>query len=220
MNTEKAQGENDLGKEYMRISENEAIYYDEVGLWDKLETISGYLLIISGLLTFLFFMSLPMETLDSLITNYPLHFYSFLISACLLIFSLLVSWLSDKKLSRIESELGLPREERLYLRVYETYINVRSYLEESNLRRKQYFRKLALENVEEVVEIVEGWKYGDIPLIRNLIGDQIDLFKNNLGRLVLSNVAKGDEKALTEFLKYFLIFVDMFFLHQLRDLVN
>ena len=42
------------------------------------------------------------------------------------------------------------------------------------------------------------WKYGNIRLVRNLIGDQIDLFKNNLERLVLSNVAKGKETTLKE----------------------
>lgn len=52
-----------------------------------------------------------------------------------------------------------------------------------------------------MTENVEGWKYGNIRLIADLIGDKIDLLKDNMKRLVLSNVAKGDDETLKKISK-------------------
>lgn len=104
--------------------------------------------------------------------------------------------LSEKKVNQIKTELGLSETENLFLSAYETHRNINGYLDEPNVRRKTYFRKLALENAREMVAIVEGWRYGNIPLTRKFFGDKIDLLKDNLRRLVLSNVAKGNEEVL------------------------
>jgi len=71
-----------------------------------------------------------------------------------------------------------------------------------------------------LTENVEGWKYGNIRLIADLIGDKIDLLKDNMKRLVLSNVAKGDDGTLKKSLKYSLNSVSIFILHQSRNLTN
>ena len=52
-----------------------------------------------------------------------------------------------------------------------------------------------------MTENVEGWKYGNIRLIADLIGDKIDLLKDNMKRLVLSNVANGDDETLKKISK-------------------
>lgn len=71
-----------------------------------------------------------------------------------------------------------------------------------------------------MTENVEGWKYGNIRLIADLIGDKIDLLKDNMKRLVLSNVAKGDDETLKKSLKYSLNSASIFILHQSRNLTN
>lgn len=189
----------DLEIEYVRISKNEEIYLDEIGLWDKLGNIGRYSMFITFSLFIVTVIWLPEDTpLPELITNYPLQAYSLIIVLGLLMFMILISYISDRKLTQIRTELGLTREERIYLGVYEAYRNINSYLEETNIKRKPFFRRSALENIERIVRSVNAWEYGNIPLVRNFIGDQIDLFKNNIRRLVLSNVAEGKDTTLRE----------------------
>lgn len=187
----------DLDSIYGRLAENEAFYYDEIGLWEKLDRSALYLLFIA-IATIIVSISLLPENIPllELFPDYPLQVSLVLIGLGLLFFALIAKGLGDSKISKIRDELGLHREERLFLRVYETYMNIDSYLNESNLKRRPFLRRLALESAETMINIVGGWNYGNIKLIRNLIGDQIDLFKDNMKRLVLSNVAKGDEREL------------------------
>jgi hypothetical protein len=117
--------------------------------------------------------------------------------------------LLSKKISRIKDELALHKEESLYLRAYETHSNIESYIKEDKPKRKIYFKRFALRSAKELAEIVSGWKYGNVRLVSELVGQQIDLLKDNMKRLVVSNVAKGDEsnlrkasEILVEFCKY------------------
>ena len=190
--------------EYRRLSENEKTYHDKIKLWKDLAKLGRSTAIISA---FLFGISFYFVQVDiPLFMSIAISL--FVVFALFLVASFLLVQISLWKISQIEDELGLPREERLYLRVYDTCKNVDSYLKESNIRRKPYFRKSALKNVEEAIGIVNDWEYGNIKLVRKIIGDQIDLFKNNLERLVLSNIAKGDDTALTEVSKILLQFCE------------
>jgi len=195
----------ELEDEFTRLLENEMIYYDEIDLWKKLRKIFAFLFIVSMCATFISLISLPegVPVLD-LFPDYPLQVSSLFVGIGLLTTSAAALQLLSDKISKIWNELGLHREERIYLRAYETSATIDSYLSEPNPRRKIYFKRLALQNARELTENVDGWKYGNIRLIANLIGDKIDLLKDNIRRLVLSNVAKGDEKTLEKISKILL----------------
>lgn len=198
MNMKKPQEpENDLEAEYRRLSGNEKIYLERIDFWDKLQRSSLPLMLISLFLMLASIFLLPEDKplLESF-PDYPLQFSLMYVGLGSFLFSIITFWLSSSKTSKISDELRLHREERLYLRAYKAYKSINSYLDESNPKRKPFLKKLALKNAEKMTRIVDGWKYGNIKLIRNLVGDQIDLLKNNMKRLVLSNVARGDEMAL------------------------
>ena len=187
----------DLEAEYRRLSENEKIYHEKISLWEKLWKITIILVFVSFVLMLISLRGLPENTpLYEAFPNYPFQTCLFFIGFGLMISLFIVGPLVSSKNDKVRNELGLHREERLFLRAYVSYKNINSYLNEPNLNRKLFLKKLALKNTEKMIKIVKGWKYGNIKLIRNLIGDQIDLLKDNMKRLVLSNVAKGDEKAL------------------------
>lgn len=201
----------DLEAEYGRLSENEKIFRERISLWHKLERITLYLVFVSviPMLTPIFWMPTESKSLYELYPDYPMQVSVFAIGAGIFFASVVAKTLLSDKVGKIRAELGLNREERLYLRAYETYKNIKSYINEPNPNRKVFFKKMALVNAEKANRIVDGWNYGNIGLIRELMGDQIDLFKDNFRRLVLSNIAKGDETALnkiteilTKFCKY------------------
>jgi len=187
----------DLEAEYRRLSDGERIYHDKIDLWIKLQRIALYLTLILIFIVSFLVGFLPQEpTFLEMMTTHPLQFYSFAFALFSLLFSFSMVPLMSGKISRIRSELRVSKEERLFLRAYETYKSIHSYMNESNPNRKVFFKKMALVNAEKTNRIVDGWDYGNIGLIKELVGDQIDLFKNNFRRLVLSNIAEGDETAL------------------------
>lgn len=194
MKIERPQASVDLEIEYARVSENEGIYLDEIGLWNKLNKINGALLTICFVLFSVIMFSLPYE-LAYLMLEYPLVVLVVFIIGGFGFGGVFGSVISSR-ISGIKSELGLSKRETLYLRSFETHRNIDSFLEESDTRRKPFFRRLAWENGAKMVYAVEFWEYGNIPLIIKLIGQQIDLLKHNLRRLVLLNIAEGDEKTL------------------------
>jgi len=187
----------DLDDEYGRIAENEMIYDSEISLWEKLRKFTFFLYFMGFVLLMMSIaLSPPNTPMLELLSDHPMAAAFFLVGFALMPTMLLTRALLSRKTSRIKNELGLHRDERIYLRAYETFTTIDSYLKESQPKRKLYFKRLALQNTEELTEIVGGWKYGNVRLVANLIGDKIDLLKDNMKRLILSNVAKGDEGAL------------------------
>lgn len=193
----------ELAYEYVHLLDNESIYDEEIDLWFRLDKIAARLAGISLVAVFIALL-LMREPQFSEVGS-----YFGLISMGSIAFLVLIGFVCSYKQKQITSELGLSSEERLFLRLYETYNDVFSCWNEPHAKRKLYLRKSALENAEEPIGIVDGWEYGNINLIRNLVGDQIDLIKNNFKRLVLSNIAKGDDatlekvtEILIEFCKY------------------
>ena len=186
-----------LEGEYTRLAENEGIYYDEISLWEKLKKCILFPMIGGFVLAVISIGKLPRDTpMLELFPDYPLEVVLIFVGLILQPASIVIFSLMSSKTSKIRDELGLHRDERIYLRAYETSTTIDSYLKEPTPKRKLYFKRLALWNAEELTEIVQGWKYGNIRLVASLIGDKIDLLKDNMRRLVLSNVAKGDEVAL------------------------
>lgn len=193
----------EIDEEYARISENEMIYLDEVSFWDTSQKIVKYISAFSFIAIILPLFFLPPNTPINLesFQNYPLQVLSIWIGMVLLIISIVARPLLLNKVSRIKKELGLHREETLYLRAYEAYKDIDSYLNESNPKRRLYFKKSAIGRAKELTESVEGWNYGNIRLIIKLVGDKIDLLKDNMRRLILSNIATGDEETLKKISK-------------------
>jgi len=199
---ERGKEEIEIEKEYERILGNEFIYLDEIDLWKKLQNIAFFLCFIGLGASIIPAFSMPSGVpLFVLFPDYPLQVSSFVVGFVLLFGSIVAFTQLSNKTSKIRNELGLHREERIYLRAFETSSSIDSYLNESNPKRKLHFKRWALQNARELTENVEGWKYGNIRLIANLIGDKIDLLKDNVRRLVLSNVAKGDEETLKKISK-------------------
>ena len=194
---EKIKTQLELEDEYARIAENESIYFDEIALWDKFRQITAYLWIILIVPVLWGVLVLPTGTgLFEDFSNYPLQTSTVVVGLVLIPAFLAASMRASDKISKIRNELGLHREERLYLRAYEAHTNIDAFLTESNPKRKLYFKKLALESAQEMTKIIEGWKYGNIRLVSKLVGNEIDLIKDNMKRLVLSNVAGGEEITL------------------------
>lgn len=85
----KLQGlEIDLEKEYLRLVENEMIYYDEIGLWDKSFKIAVIVVFISLFAITFCFSLFPEDTPPSEILNYPFQFYLLIFTILLFISSL------------------------------------------------------------------------------------------------------------------------------------
>ena len=196
----KIQEQLNLDDEYGRIAENEAIYYDEISFWKKLGKCTMFLVVVAYALMVIPYFLLPQNIRNrpilELFSEYPLAGSLIIVSLILIPTSIITLLLLSYKTSKIRDELGLHRDERIYLRAYETSTTIDSYLKEPTPERKLYFKRLALQYAEELTENVQGWKYGNIRLVASLIGDKIDLLKDNMRRLVLSNVAKGDDEAL------------------------
>ena len=187
-----------LDAEYKKLSEDERIYFQKFSLWRKATKIVWILMFVSFLIvvvTIVVFLRTG-KPFEEDIVNVPLPSYIFITSFAFFIISSFIQYPIRSKIHNIRREFGLTTEERFYLRLFEAKKGVESFLSENKQERKKHFRGLALKSAEAVAEIVDDWDYGNIGLIKNLIGDKIDLLKNNMRRLVLANVAVGDEGAL------------------------
>ena len=186
-----------LKEEYDRIVENKKIYSEEMGSKEKIQQIIIYFWLFLIFIIMWAISTLPTgTTVAEDVSTHPLSVWTFFVGFGLLISTMVVVFFISNKVSKISRELDLSTEEQFYLNTYETHENIEAFLEESNPRRKLYFKKQALENVRKMMRIVKKWRYGHIPLISKLVGNQIDLIKDNMRRLVLSNVAEGDETTL------------------------
>jgi hypothetical protein len=189
-----------LDKEYKRLFDNELIFFDAVQIWKRLEKISTVIVLILGFsLLFGYFAveySLPENSFFLLhYSTYPFHFLFIVVGFGLFFTFLVVYFLAQNKIYRITQELGLHREERLFLRAYETKQNIRVYLNDSTNRRL-YFKKLAKNFAQELLDLIEDWNYGDIRLAVNWFGEKIYLLKDNMKRLILPTIINGREKEL------------------------
>lgn len=184
----------DLHSEYERLSKSENLFKARIGSWKKTERVTKYVVYVSFMMILGSLLSTPQgQPLFSSHYTLPAQFVSFAIGFPCFAVSGVLHLLSSEKVTQITKDLGLDKEERLFLRAYDTHENLDLY--SSNPNRRPYFRKLALENAQEMAHIIGEWKYGNIGLVKRLVGDQIDLLKDNIQRLVLSNIAKGDDAA-------------------------
>jgi len=130
----------DIDEEYGRIAENEMIYLDEIARWKKLKRILPFIMLISLVTLLASFLSLPTNTpIDwGSFQYYPLQVALVWITIPLYVLSFILATRVSRKTSKVESEIGLHEEEKLYLHAYETNRNIVSYLNESSPKRKLY----------------------------------------------------------------------------------
>lgn len=178
----------DLDAEYEKILGNEKIYLAKIGSWSKRSSVLGNVILVL-IVGFIVSVVIPIQFQE-------IRQYLFFFSGIMIVLLFFANAVVISRSSKIQNQFGLPMEERVYLRAYETSKIIRSYLKESDENRRQYFRKSAVEKIEKVTEIVDDWTYGNTKFVKELVGDQIDLLKDNMKRLVLSNVAKGEETVL------------------------
>jgi hypothetical protein len=195
----------DLDAEYRKMSENERIYFQKVSLWRKARKIVRILWYVSfliALVTMIVFLNTGKPFAEDIV-NVPLPSYTFITSfALFFILPLILLRIMSKNIN-IKREFGLSTEERFYLRLFEAKKEVESCLSEDKQKRKEHFRELALKSAEVVADITDDWDYGNIGLVKNLVGDKIDLLRNNMRRLVLPNIAVGDKEALSRISEIF-----------------
>lgn len=213
MPTIRISADDPVKEEYDRIFGNNSIFVEKVRFWKKLEKIAITLTLISFGMIFSVGL-IPLNELQGigffdLFHEYPLQASIFFSGITLFCISGILVYIITYKVSNIKRELGINREERLFLKAFEIHKNIDLYLDESKSKRRSYFKKLALEGTKEMIIITQKWGYGNVRLITELIGNKLRLFKDNLKRLVLSNVATGDEttlkkisEILVEFCKY------------------
>lgn len=195
----------DLDAEYKRLSETEKIYLQKANSWRKARKIALILSPVSMLITIfvmVFYLRTGRPFVEDIL-NIPLAAYTFIAAFSLFTISNLILIPIRSKISMIRREFGLSTEERFYLRLFEAQKGVESVLSEHKKERKGHLRELALKRVDVVADVIDDWDYGNIGLVNNLIGDKIDLLKNNIRRLVLANVAIGNEEALSRISEIF-----------------
>jgi hypothetical protein len=192
----------DFEAELERLSENETAWLDAVTPWVGLKWSAAPLGIASLFVTAIGLILGPSGELLR---------FSIMVGGGSISFgvSLLLEQLSARRIAQIRSELGLTREEELRLQLLRTHKDIRLLLKETVSQRKNYFRRMAIKHLNNVVSIVDGWSYGNMALVIDYVGAQVELLKYNLKSLLLSNMIKGSEKELrqvsdilVQFMKY------------------
>ena len=138
----------------------------------------------------------PRSSLQETLITHPIPTYAFIIGFSGTLLSILMSEALHSRTSKIKIKYGLSTEEEIFLRLYETRERIESLLKERNIDRKSYIRELALQSISKAIKLIDSWKLGNIRLVHQLLGDKIDLLKDNMRRLILSNIAKGDDETL------------------------
>jgi len=209
---------------YDKLKKNENIYLNEVKNIGRIRNIFntlmffslyfGFSLYVVVLIFYNYFEDIfKLKIEKSLFTD--IIFYGFLISV---IITLVIVIIADRKINSIKKEVGLTNNELLFLRTYELYKDIVDCTLETNLKRKNYLKKMSLEKITEIIDNINDWSYGNIILVKNWIGKDIDLLKNNLKRLLYPNIIKGNEKNLNEIANN-LNLLSKFILNEDKDLL-
>lgn len=191
-----------LEERYRSIQDNESYYLRKRKKWSLLGKLSLSLLVIGFIIFFIyvgFFQPSFLYTMEFSVmkVDYTLHYYAFFSSLWILFILFLMFFFSLIKTSQIQSELGLSNDELIFLKSYDTYNYIKNYFDENKPSRKLYYKKLILENAISIKRLINKWTYGNIDMIKKIYGEQINLLKNNFSRLIISNIAKGEENTST-----------------------
>jgi hypothetical protein len=195
--------EQTLEEEYERLSRIEVIYNEQVAKWLKLASFYEkfffpiYIGFYSLLLVFYY-------VFQNFISNwFLLLLLIFLISlTCLLI----VGRVAKTRISKTKNEIGLKKEELMFLLSYKVKTNLDCLEKEKISKRRDYFKKTAYSTALQLADIMDEWKYGNIQIIVEMIGKKIDTLKTNFRELILPNLFTEDGKILRRtsiFMKYF-----------------
>lgn len=180
-----------LEEKYERISEDKKMIEKERGYLPHFAII-----VIAGLLvSFLFLLG------SSIVAIVSKNFYFLIASTITIVVLIVVESKITEKLSKIRDELGLYQNDVEFLLFFETYKSYQSYVK-SNENKKRFFKVQTIKKTNEIIELVEAWDSGNNPVSGWILETPLSLFKENLKRLLLPNIAKG-EKVETELLIIF-----------------
>ena len=184
-----------LEDDYKRLLEDERRYNDEIKLWGNIQKITDILIFIFVGLTIIAMMFLPDQLYP--INKYLLETIFLILLIALFLVNGVINQFAEKRTSNIKSVFGLSNFEILFLDVYKTRENVINCAVVKNTNIKEHYKNLAINNMDNIINKMKRWSYGNIDLTKKLIGDEIDLLKDNMSRLVLSNIAKGNDEELS-----------------------
>lgn len=176
--------DSELENDYTRLIENEKIFKDKIKYW---RFVANFVAILYIPILILF------ATYGTKISaNFDVFTYT--IIGLFILFTLLFM-LAGTKQTQIQKKFSLSDNELLFLRTYETKHYLDLYQKESSTRR-EYYKELVMKSVQQVISYLNRWDYGNIPLTKTIIGDKVDLLKNNFSRLVYPNLAIDSDSEL------------------------
>lgn len=171
---------NTLQKKYERILEDKQIFDDAKGILPSLEIILSL-----GILFGVFVVMV--SAIASLVSE---DYSLIIITSIAFVVVIIIENIISKKISKIKRELELYANESDFLVFFEAYKSYKSYIEASE-NKKPFLKEKIIEDTYEIVEIIKGWNAADNPISAWIMGKQISLFKDNISRLLLPNVASG-----------------------------
>jgi len=163
---------NKINEKYKIILEDESIYLEKTKNWKFLLYITGRVLLIS-ILSMLICIGLDIE--EPYFSISPLIMFSTMFIALYLI----------TKISGMDDKFGLRNQDLVFLETYRTIENFDKLI--SNPSRNQC--KLdAISNMQKAIEHINDWDYGNLDIVKDFIGKEFDLFKENMKNKTSGNI--------------------------------
>lgn len=169
----------DLDNDYKRLSRRREIYKGKTKVWNRI-TILGFCILIAT------FISGFRDLSQSL--PFSVDFLNYLLIIGFIVF--LIGLTMSARRGRL---FLLSEEQKLFLQVYSSLQDVKSYLTgDSELSRIE-----AADTLKKVLKSVELWRVeSSLELIRKVIGGQIAILQENIKDRLLPTVFRGDRKDL------------------------
>jgi len=98
-------------------------------------------------------------------------------------------------------------EERTFLRIYEVLRILEVYLQESLPASKGEAMK-KLRRIDDELLRGEDWKVGNLKILKETIGDQLESFKNGFEKKLIPTVVHGDDKNLQNTYSILIVFAN------------
>ena len=176
---------NQIDYRYLEIVDDELEYFEKIKNWNKLEYISVRLFLICSISIF-FCIAVNIDE--------P---YSKYIAATLFgaIFSM---FLAIIKIEKIEENYGLNNEEIVFLEAYRAETNLVKYRTDTSSDK---YREALEGNLVKIIEVSNNWNYGNLPITETLLGEQIELLKENLKNKPLGYINDKNINVLSHLIK-------------------
>jgi len=171
-----------FNEKYRGLSKRARIYLK----YDRLNNFSTLILIVSF---FGAFFSMTIGDFAPVLILYRFGSSSINILTIFTVATFISSFFASETLIKRRRNFLLTREEWLFLDIYECLENLGSYLKENN----DYYRIEAYKKIEEAIrKVSEKWHVSPLKIVKKLVGNQVDTFKQNLEQKLLPAIQEGD----------------------------